>query len=140
MLKRWFSIAVVALVVGVTGGLPVRADSSDDKAIASAPAGVSFTQILAPGSLTQNGAAVVTAKRGPVLVLTTGSHEVGTAWSPADQAFDLTRNQTLGAWVYQGSSAPTSADNLAFVLQNGPRGRAANPQQGTTDQRSPFGS
>jgi len=139
MLKRWFSIAVVALVVGVTGGLPVRADSSDDKAIASAPAGVSFTQILAPGSLTQNGAAVVTAKRGPVLVLTTGSHEVGTAWSPADQAFDLTRNQTLGAWVYQGSSAPTSADNLAFVLQNDPRGRAANPQQGTTEQRSPFG-
>lgn len=130
MLKRWLSVGLMVLTLGLTGSVSLPADS-DDNALATAPQGVTLQTrqaVLTPAPQADSHAQVVTAADGAqALRLTDGAHQFGAAWSPtADFRFD--RNQTVGAWLYLGNQGSTAGNGLALVLQNDARGVAAQPQ------------
>lgn len=127
MLKRWLSVGLILIAMGVASGVTAHADS-DDSALATAPNGVTLTGSNAP--LVLSPQALSHAQIGPtshdqVVALTRGMQQFGAVWSTNNHAFRLSRNQTLAAWVYLGAQAD---GGLAFVLQNDPRLLNAMPQ------------
>lgn len=118
MLKRWLSVGLILIAVGLTSGVTAHADS-DDSALATAPTGVTLTgdnPPLTPSTQALNRAQIAPSHTHPqVVTLTQGADQFGAVWSTNDHAFRLNRNQTVSAWLDLGQSAD---GGIAFVLQN----------------------
>ncbi|WP_235807913.1 lectin-like domain-containing protein [Levilactobacillus acidifarinae] len=122
------------LIMGLTSGVTAHADSAEDHALATAPAGMTLTgddASLTTSDQAANQAGFVPIRHGQAVALTTGEAQAGAVWSTNTHAFHLTQNQTIAAWVYLGCGQQAS-DGLAFVLQNDSRMVNATPQFGAT--------
>ncbi|WP_087741373.1 hypothetical protein [Levilactobacillus zymae] len=118
MLKRWLSVGLILIAVGLTSGVTAHADS-DDSTLATAPTGVTLTgdnPPLTPSTQALNRAQIAPSHAySQVVTLTQGADQFGAVWSTNDHAFRLNRNQTVSAWLDLGQSAD---GGIAFVLQN----------------------
>lgn len=134
MSKRWLSMSVIALMMGLGFGAGTSAQAADQAAVTTAPTGISLARssaAIAPAPETMSHARIVTTPDGSAIALTSGPSQFGAAWSTAPAALDLRRNQTLGVWVNLGARHQAGSDGLALVLQNNRRGAAAMPAMGS---------
>lgn len=136
MLKRWLSIGLAVLLVGLTGGVTAHADSDYDQAMATAPQGISLNKansIIALGTAPMSTASVEDVTNPDstgtqAVVVNTAPFQFGTAWSTDANSIDLTHNQSIGFWFYFGNQGIDAGDGMAFVLQNDAAGLAATPK------------
>ncbi|WP_341779925.1 lectin-like domain-containing protein [Levilactobacillus sp. HBUAS70063] len=131
--KTWLGV-FAGLGVILLGGGTAHADTDYDNALKAAPQGISLENIFTPGTTTTNQAAVVdTPTAGTQAAkVNNGKKQFGALWSTADNAFDLTKNETASMWLYFGNNGKKAADGMALVLQNDDNGLAATPTFGKT--------
>lgn len=129
--RTWLGV-FLGLGTVLLGGGNIQADTDYDNALKSAPQGISLENIFTPGTTTNNQAAVVeTATAGTQAAkVNNGKKQFGALWSTADNAFDLTKNETASMWLYFGNTGKKAADGMALVFQNDDRGLAATPTFG----------
>jgi len=136
--KKWLGTLVGVSFLLLGSGVSARAAAGDDdypNALKSAPLGIAVENVFTPGTTANNKAKVVDTTNPDTLgtqavVVTNGKNQFGTIWSTDDNAFDLTKDETVSMWMNYGSLNKKAADGMAFVLQNDARGLAATPKFG----------
>ncbi|WP_409021964.1 L-type lectin-domain containing protein [Dellaglioa sp. P0083] len=130
-----FTGVLMTLVLSSTG---VNADDYSN-AVASAPDALVSNGLMTPGMTgTQNNAKIVTFDASgnvvsetadnadkSIIKITDATNQVGSAWSTANNKFNLNKNNKMSMWMYFGNQGANSGDGMAFVLQNDSRGLSA---------------
>lgn len=145
--QAWlFSLLFVFILILTTANqqtvLAELTDSEDLNVLKDAPDGVSISKymsnaqpkVTATGDIyTTNSAQIVdhngkNTTDGNIISLASSHNTYGSMWS-TDQTFDVSKPQTISAWLYFGSgtgdNSDTNSEGIAFVLQNDDNGVTA---------------
>lgn len=123
-----------ALTVGISwfNQTPAFASDASDltNAQKNAPAGLPLSEYFQFGTFTTsagtgNSAKVIDTNRsdGTQMVdLTDNTNQLGTIWTGDDYRMNMMKDATASMWLNFGGKTSSSADGMAFVLQNDSRG------------------